>query len=180
MKLIEQKYSRLYQSITSTIYEGIVKIGYEKNTSISIYYDLGLVNYLLGTEFQTQEDCLNLLLKFAKEVNMTDERLIVTLVKKRFQFTVTSYGVEHILSEYKTKPFLKDLVEMARTHHFSLDDVKKVFAAYDKDFICEKSDQEEFQYVLSFSDKSIDEYIYCFNLNDCYYHRLLPYDFERL
>lgn len=114
------------------------------------------------------------------ELNNTEQLLIIQLVKQRFQFTVTSKGIERILGKYENKPFLKDIIDLARTHHFSLDDVKHIFERYDSDYLMEETDNEEFQYVFSFRDKSVDEYVYCFNLNDCYYHRLLPYDYERL
>lgn len=177
---MSKKYTRLLQSIHSTIYEGIVKLGYEKNTSISIYYDLGLLNYLLDTSFNDVNSCMDYLKPFLSEQNNKGNLLLITLVKERFQFTVTAVGIEEILSDYQTKPFLKELVELARTHHFSLEDVKQLFHKYDKQYHFENVDNEEFQYIFSFQNSDFDEYIYCFNLEDCYYHRLLPYDYERL
>lgn len=177
---INKKFYRIFNSITSTIYEGIVKIGYETNTSMSIYYDLGLINYLLDSNYQTNEECFCALQEFMNEVNKTEELLVIKMAKQRFQFTMTALGIQMILSDYEKKPFLKDLVELVRTHHFTLQDVKDVFQKYDSDYKCEESDNEEFQYVFSFTNKDIDEYIYCFNMDDCYYHRLLPYDFEQL
>ena len=177
---MNKKFCRLLNSIDSTIYEGIVKIGYEKNTSISIYYDLGLLNYLLDLNCQTTAECLAALEELLTELNTPEELLIIKLAKQRFQFTVTSKGIERILSHYENKPFLKDIIELDRTHAFALEDVKDVFKRYDPEYLIEETDNEEFQYVFSFRDKSIDEYMYCFNLKDCYYHRLLPYDYERL
>lgn len=177
---MNKKFCRLLNSINSTIYEGIVKIGYEKNTSISIYYDLGLLNYLLDSSYQTTSECLTALGELLTELNDPEELLMVRLAKQRFQFTVTSKGVEKIMCQYENKPFLKDIIELARTHKFTLLDVKQVFERYDSEYHIEEVNNEEFQYVFSFKDKSIDEYMYCFNLNDCYYHRLLPYDYERL
>lgn len=177
---MNQKFYRLHNSITSTIYEGIVKIGYEKNTSISIYYDLDLLNYLLDTNFQSPEACLDYLHAYTADLNQTEAFISVHLVKNRFQFTVLSYGIERILSEYEQKPFLKELVALVRNHNFTLDDVKNLFQKYSSNYICQEIQEEEFQYVFSFEDKALDEYVYCFNLNDCYYHRLLPYDYARL
>lgn len=173
-------FDRIFNSITSTVYEGIVKLGYEKGTSISIYYDLGLVNYLLGTDYKTNEECLCTLKTFMYEINASDELLIIQLIKQRFQFTMTSKGIEMILSDYEKKPFLKELVELVQTHHFSLQEVKSLFHKYDPNYSCQETKNEEFQYVFSFQDSSFDEYYYCFNMEDCYYHRLLPYDYEQL
>ena len=39
----------LEENINSTIYEGLLKLGYQNNESFSIYYDLDLLNYLLQT-----------------------------------------------------------------------------------------------------------------------------------
>lgn len=177
---MKEKFFRLNNSITSTIYEGIVKIGYEKDTSINIYYDLDLLNYLLNTDFLQENECLSYLQEYLGVLNTEHPFMQIQLVKKRFQFTVTKYGVEKILSEYQDKPFLKDLIEMAKDHNFALEDIKALFQKYSSEYLMEETDNMEFQYVFSFPDKKFDEYMYCFNLNDCYYHRLLPYDYEHL
>lgn len=177
---MNQTFNRLHNSITSTIYEGIVKIGYEKNSSIRIYYDLDLLNYLLDTDYQSIEDCLQYLHSYATQQNQAEPFLSVQLAKNRFQFTVLPQGIERILAEYKQKPFLKDLVALVANHNFTLEDVKNLFQKYSSNYICEETKGDEFQYVFSFEDKTMDEYVYCFNLNDCYYHRLLPYDYARL
>ena len=104
---MNKKFCRLLNSIDSTIYEGIVKIGYEENTSINIYYDLGLLNYLLDLNCQTTAECLAALEELLTELNHPEELLIIKPAKQRFQFTVTSKGIERILSQYENKPFLE-------------------------------------------------------------------------
>ncbi|SFR75103.1 DUF3877 family protein [Anaeromicropila populeti] len=179
---VSQRFKRLDNSITSTIYEGILKLGYDTGHNMSIYYDLDLLNHLLDTSFQTNQECITYLMDYISEKNSESETCLIFPENGRFKFTVTNLGIEQILSQYKHKPFLKELVDLVRTHIFSVDDIYALFQKYSTEFVGEKVDHSEFQYVFYFNDIQFDEYKYCFNFDEIggYYHRLLDYDFDKL
>ena len=174
-------YYKLEQNISSSIYEGLLKLGYSSNEDFSIYYDLDLLNHLLDSEFKSREECYPILRDFKKYMTEQSKYLSIFIEKGRFKFTVTKDGIDTIYKEYEKNHFLKDLIHLVNSRAFTLEDVKNVFKCYDLEFICEESKNPEFQYVLYFKDNTIDPYRYCFSFDAMggYYHRLLEYDYNK-
>ena len=174
-------YTRLERNIESTVYEGIVKLGFMEEESFGIYYDLGLLNYLLGTSFSSNEECYNELQNFARDI-LRNYPITITLEKGRFKFEISKEGVAYINHNASDKEFLKELIETVRNHQFTLADIQEIFKHQKKEYVCEHIENEEFQYVLYFTDHSFDPYKYCFTFDAMggYYHRLLDYDYEKL
>jgi len=178
---------KLTEHIISTIYEGLLKLGSTGNESYSIYYDLDLLNYLLGTEFTSKEDCL---LELNRQYPVTGNSceqanplsIRVTLEKGRFKFTAPASSMDTIWSLGEKNSFLRDIIELVKTHHFTIEDVKQVFAKQTSDYVCEEINNPEFQYVLYFNNEDINHYKYCFSFDGCggFYHRLLDYDYQNI
>lgn len=173
--------SLLEKNITSTIYEGLLKLGHNNNEPISIYYDLDLLNHLLSTSFTSNEDCL----QFIDEnfsFHTLSEHIRYSLEKGRFRFTVFEDGISLIYKEYEKDNYLKELIQLVRSHDFTLDDVLAIFSNSNYEYILETSNNEEFQHVIYLKDDSIDPYRYCFTFDQMggYYHRLLAYDYNKL
>jgi len=175
-------FERFDNSVTSTIYEGILKLGQDSGHSISIYYDLDLLNHLLGKSFEEKTDCFQYLEKYLQLKNCDKHILSIRLEKGRFKVTVTPDGIDHIVSYYQDKPFLRELIDLVKTHNFTFEDIYSLFEKQSEPFVCEHVDNAEFQYVLFFKNELFDEYRYCFNFDEMggYYHRLLGYDFDKL
>ncbi|MDF2952634.1 MAG: hypothetical protein K0S18_2217 [Anaerocolumna sp.] len=175
-------FDRLEENIETTIYEGILKLGKERNDSFSIYYDLDLLNYLLETNFKTKEECFQYLNEFMNNSKSSSYEIKISLDNKRFRFTVFKEGIQFIENKNKENYFLRDMIETVKTHHFNLEDILRIFKKYSNDFICENIDHEEFQYVLYFKDTNLDPYKYCFSFDQMggYYHRLLDYYYKDL
>ncbi len=179
---MNSKFFMLEQNITTTIYEGLLKIGYENNENFSIFYDLDLLNYLLTTDFKTNEECYIYLEDFCREVEPRLGNLTICLEKRRFKFTVPKEGIKNIYKLYEKDDYLKHLIDLVKTHNFNLDDVLHIFDESGHSYICEESSNEEFQYVIYLKDSSIDPYRYCFAFDQMggYYHRLLDYDYQKV
>lgn len=173
-------YNRLERNIESTVYEGIVKLGFMED-SIGIYYDLGLLNYLLDSSFSDHQECNLELQQFAKEIS-SKYPITITLEKGRFKFNISKEGVAYINQYASDKDFLKELIETVRSHQFTLEDILEIFKKQNQDYVCDHIENDEFQYVLYFKDQSFDPYKYCFTFDAMggYYHRLLDYDYKKL
>lgn len=172
----------LEQNITNTIYEGLLKIGYRNNENFSIFYDLDLLNYLLNTDFKTNNECYIYLENFCHEVEPRLGLLTISVEKKRFKFTVTKDGINNIYNLYEKDNYLKHLIDLVKTHNFTLEDVLHIFKESSHEFVCEDSLNDEFQHVIYFEDSTFDPFRYCFSFDQMggYYHRLLDYDYQKV
>ena len=179
---MNSQFFMLEQNITHTIYEGLLKIGYQNNENFSIFYDLDLLNYLLKTDFNTNDKCSLYLEDFCNEVAPRLGNLTITVEKKRFKFTVTKDGINNIYNLFDKDDYLKHLIDLVKTHNFTLEDVIDVFRESSHEFICEDSLNAEFQYVIYFVDSNFDPFRYCFSFDQMggYYHRLLDYDYKKV
>lgn len=172
----------LEENIQTTIYEGLLKLGFENNDSFSIYYDLDLLSYLLGVSFDTEEECLGYLQDFIYFVKDRLADIAILLERKRFKFTVTEEGIAFIYKNNDGNRFLKELIETVKTHSFTLKDILHIFGQYSKDYVCEEINNSEFQYVIYFKDSSFDKFKYCFTFDQMggYYHRLLDFSYNKI
>jgi hypothetical protein len=175
-------YTHLEKNISDMIFEGLIKIGYVDKQRISVYYDLGLLSYLLGVEmlaFEQWREC------FSGFKAFTADRLIGLEIKRqghRFEFSVSGEGVDYIYKNNKSRKFLKELIAVLNRTDCTLEQITDVFQKVSEDIVIEKASHPEFQYVIYFKDKEIDEFKYCISFDEMghYYHRLLDYDFEKV
>lgn len=175
--------TRLTNHVISTVYEGLLKLGTTGNESYSIYYDLDLLNYLLGTDYTEKDRCFHDLTDaYSVRIRDTHTAIQISMEKGRFRFTVPASSIPMILSQEEQNSFLRDLIELVKSHHFTIEDVKEVFARTSDDYTCVETNHPEFQYVLYFNHEEINQYKYCFTFDGCggYYHRLLDYDYQNL
>lgn len=179
--------TKLTNHIITTVYEGLLKLGSVADESYSIYYDLDLLNYLLGSTFEDSQLCFRYLQQVYANSCLSDAQgneftVSVSMQKGRFRFTVPASSMGYIRIHGEQNQFLNDIIGLVKGHHFSLQDVKDTFARYSKDYVCEATDHPEFQYVLYFTDEQINHYKYCFTFDGCggYYHRLLDYDYQKI
>lgn len=178
----ENDFKELERNIETTIYEGTLKLGYNPDDSFRIYYDLDLLNYLLQKDFSSNVQCLNYLQEFIGYVRPRLYNIRIVLEKGRFKFTISKEGIAYIYSQNQNNNFLKELIQIVKSHNFTLDDVLTIFSHYSKEYICEEMDNSEFQYVIYFKDSNIDKFKYCFSFDEMggYYHRLLDYSYNKI
>lgn len=175
-------YENLLNNIKSTIYEGILKLGIVKGESFGIYYELDLLNYLLGSDCNNAETLSESLKDFTAFSNTYLIPLTLRKEGTRFRFIALPEGVEQISKDTSSTDFLKNLIDLVNTHSFTLDQVQKVFEASGQMYTCNDVDNPEFEYVFSFTDKAFDPFFYCFHIGQghCHYHRLLEYSYRKL
>ncbi len=178
----ENGFKNLEENIETTIYEGLLKLGYTDNESFSIFYELDLLNYLLGTAFQTREACLDYLQEFIAFVKGRFYDIRILPERDRFKFTVPKEGVAYIYKNNENNLFLKELIDTVNSHSFTLKDILAVFKRYSEDYACEEMNHPEFQYVIYFRDGRTDKFKYCFTFDGMggYYHRLLDFSYNKI
>jgi hypothetical protein len=172
----------LKDNIETTIYEGILKLGYSENESFSIYYDLDLLNHLLHTDLKNVYEMKDYLMNLSVYIENQIPGLSYSLLaNKRFKFTVLKEGILQINVNNKNNTFLRDIIDLVNTQKFTIEDVMEVFKKSGNDFSLETSEHPEFKYVLYFKDQAVDKFKYCFNFDELgsYYHRLLDFSYEQ-
>ncbi len=170
-------FQHLKKNIYDYIYEGMVKLGYDKGKSVTIFYEKGLLAWLLNTDTENIPSLINDFKEYSKEYL---GEIIFEKSQDRYKITVPYEGVLKIAESYKDHTFLKKLVKTLQNRECTIDDIENVFKEISPEYIKEEVDNSEFQYVFHFKDKSIDEFRYCFSFDSLgkYYHRLLDYDYE--
>ena len=165
------------KNIYDYIYEGMVKLGYDKGKSVSIFYQKGLLAWLLNTDENSID---SLIPDFKDYVKIYLGDVKIEKGSERYKVTVPYEGVLEIAESYKDHTFLKKLVDTLGKKDCTINDIENVFKSISPDYVKEEVDNSEFQYVFYFKDKSIDEFRYCFSFDMLgkYYHRLLDYDYE--
>ena len=144
----ETAFKELEKNIETTIYEGILKLGFNSDEALSIYYDLDLLNYLLQKDFAENTQCLDYLQEFIVYVNPRLNSINISLEKGRFKFTVPKEGIAYIYNENQNNNFLREIIQKVKTHNFTLDDVLTVFRHYSNEFVCEETSNSEFKTAI--------------------------------
>lgn len=162
-----------------TIHEGQVKIGYEES-SIQIYYTLFSLETLLGIWVPSAKEMDVLMKVFQTKITSTLGPVTITRDNDRFCFFVPKEGTKYIYESYEDNTFLKDLIAVLQIPNCTIENILSVFREQSPDVICQKMTDAEFDYVISYRDKSIDEFMYCFSIGEmgAYYHRFTEADFE--
>lgn len=176
-----KEWTDLKENIETTIYEGLLKLGYKEDESFSIYYDLDLLNHLLHTEYKNIMDMNDYLIHISEYIISYIPTFSYSLANSRFKFTVLKEGIMAIKEHNRNHTFLKELIDLVNTHNFTIQDVLSVFKKVTDDFICEETRHPEFQYVIYFKNKALDKFKYCFSFDElgAYYHRLLDFSYEQ-
>ena len=173
-------YKHLEKNISDMIYEGMVKLGDKGGENVSIFYDNALLCYLLGLD--KNDNAKDYFDEFKESVKNTIGEIDIKPSNGRFQFTVNSKGTKYIYDNNSKRTFLKDLIKALNERNCTLADIIDIFKKENENVIVEEIDNSEFQYVIYFADKNIDEFRYCFTFDSMgkYYHRLLEYDFDKI
>lgn len=172
-------YRHLEKNICDTIHEGQVKLGFVEE-SVRIYYMLGSLNGLLGTQAETPEEMEAVLADFSIFVKQHLGTVEISRDGVRFCFQVSREGVRYIHETYQENLFLQQLIVVLQNPACTIEDIQAVFLEKSDDVVCEKKTDEEFDYVIYYKDPSIDEFYYCFSIGQmgAYYHRFTEYDYK--
>ncbi|MDE6698480.1 MAG: DUF3877 family protein [Lachnospiraceae bacterium] len=174
---------KLVKNIIDQIKEAQIKLGYMRE-SMRFYYPLSSVNAMLNMDFKSTGE----LTSFINSKNILDNtiigKLLLSVHDDRIEVSVSADGVTYVYENIPDPPFLRDIINFFATHHNAgIDEIRSIFEKYGNDYVCEGMPAgEDFDYVMYFKDKSIDEYYYCIKneMHHTIYHRFSKVDFQML
>ncbi len=177
----EVNYTALKNNMIYVIKENEIKVGYTPN-SVGLNYPLDSLNRHLGTDCNEKE--MSVLLKqFCRLVKDELGDIKVEMFDGKFYLTVPEKGVTYIHENTEISEFLKEFIDLFRgIDPPMINDILSVFQKYSECVECINVDNDEFNYIVYFSDGKPDEFIYCIDLDEDHasYHRLTPEDFSAL
>ena len=173
-------FSKLEKNICDVIYEAQLKIGLGSGT-MSMNYPLDSLNRLLGVNV-SMEKMLTILEEFADNA---EERLGRLSFEKQYggkliRIDVPKKGVDYIREHADKCSFLPELVELMLKNTTTIEDITSLFRKFSDKVCVEKSNNDEFDYLIYFEDGKPDEYYYCFADEGVRmtYHRFTKEDYE--
>lgn len=168
----------LIENLMDIIKEAEIKIGYSEQP-ISLYYPLESLNRLLDTNFSAEE-----MLPALQTVFSSDEQLLGAVTTSyedtRFCFRIPASGVSYV-HHARQNPFLEDLIALIGRGHCTIEDILAVFTRYSDRVTVEKIEgNEEFDYLIYFTDGIPDPFWYCIQLehDHAIYHRFTEKDYR--
>ena len=97
MSDILKGFGQLKKNIYDYIYEGMVKLGYDKNKSVSIFYEKGLLAWLLNTDINSIDLLIPEFIDYSKEYLSI---ISFEKGKDRYKITIPYEGVLKIAEAY--------------------------------------------------------------------------------
>lgn len=171
-------FTRLEQNLIDVIKEEQAKLGYQRE-EIRLYYPLGSLNHLLGTEDTAEGMKERLKGSFAEFTKDRLGKVRISNQGERFCFRIPEEGSSYVKEHTEPGELLQELVEQLRRHDCSMEEIRAVFSRTGRPFQTESVKNGEFDWLLRFTDGT-DPYLYCFKEEGCHltYHRFLPEDYE--
>lgn len=159
-----------------------MKLGFEQET-VRLYIPIQSLKHILGLEQDISKEEQKMQIgKFRTELEKTLGKVKITGKDKRLCIAISPEGSQYVHENIEENPFLADMIILFQKHHVSISEVKKVFEKYSQEYICLEQAGVEFDYLLYFKDKKIDEYYYCvkFDKGHASYHRFLEQDIQEM
>ncbi|MBE7719988.1 MAG: hypothetical protein E7243_10790 [Lacrimispora celerecrescens] len=176
--VMDMQYGALERMLINSIKEVQIKLGYEKEP-IRFYYPQHALTKILKVSEDSDREMKATMEGFKESVKERLGDIRITKSQERFCFEIPPEGVEYVYEHEKDNGFLKEFIETVENPSTALEDILKVFRKFgDGRVICEKSQEEDFDYILFFENPSIDNYRYYikFHENHVTYHRFLSED----
>jgi len=175
-------FRRLEKHILDNILEAQVKLGYE-GRSMSLNYTETSLKHLIGDN-SSGKDLKQILSDFADYTAPRFGKLTITDIKNGFCITVPPEGTAYVNTLNDGNGFISALVEAVRQHR-SLDEILAVFRRFSDSVSVTETDNDEFQYLVYFTDGIPDDYLYCLTVDEeidgsihVTYHRFIKEDYE--
>lgn len=175
---------RFVENIIEQIKEVQLKLGYVKEV-IRLYYPVESLNSLLQTDYKSGRELIAGL-----ECNPAFTRTVlgnleVSLCKgERIAVSVPPEGTEYVEKHVPNPEFLAAIIELfQKKHDLTIEEICHCFESFNPHYVCEKMKPEnDFDYVLYFSDKKPDSWYYCvrMEMGHTIYHRFTEEDYRLL
>ena len=171
-------FEALKQGLIDLVQESQIKVGYTKN-AVGLYYPLDSLNHLLGAE-QSADEMEDSLRRFCGYAKDPLGEITVTRNGELFCITISEEGAAYVHDSCGDNAFLRAFIQQIGTHPCGLDDLLAVFRQYSTHVVCQKIDNEEFDYLVYFADGRPDSYRYCIRLEmgHAIYHRFTDKDYQ--
>lgn len=173
-------FSRLKKNIIDLVKEQQLKLGYRKEV-VRLYYPAKTIKNLLGVECTIYE--IN---KYLYDFIQTEEPVLgkieYTCKNDRFCIRLPEKTSEYVHDNIREDEFIVKFINLIGKHECTIEEIISLFNSYSDDVHFEKMENKDFDYVIYFKDRKLDEYIYCLNQEGEHliYHRFLPEDYEEL
>ena len=156
----DMKLEALIQNMTDQIKEAQLKLGYARET-MRLYYPLSSLNAMLEMQ---ETDIRELAKKIRHELEAKKEKMGDTQIRihaDRIVFTIPPDFVEYVHEQVPEPPFLKELIQLFREKHAcTKEEITAVFEKFGAYECRQMPDGMDFDYVIYFTDSSIDSYDY--------------------
>lgn len=176
-------FQRLEKNLIDVIAEQQIKLGYRRER-VELYYPRNSLENLLGIAGHN-EDIYEAVNEFALSAMPRLGRLGISNKAERFCIVIPPEGSAYVHGLMEAGDigginFLKDFLSVISRHNVTINDVVSVFVKYSSSVHVEKLEDEDFQYLIYFSDGVPDEYRYCINFEGCHaiYHRFTINDYN--
>ena len=175
-------YDKLERNLIDIVKEEQAKLGFFKE-DIRLYYPLSSLNAMLEMQ---ETDIRELAKKIRHELEAKKEKMGDTQIRihaDRIVFTIPPDFVEYVHEQVPEPPFLKELIQLFREKHAcTKEEITAVFEKFGAYECRQMPDGMDFDYVIYFTDSSIDAYYYCIReeMGHTIYHRFARADFEAL
>lgn len=171
-------FEELKQNLIGLVKESQIKLGYS-DTSCHLYYPAEALNHLLATEL-TIPQLENALQEFSTYAAKELGSVTVSHKGEQFCLTVPREGTAYVHEHVEDNGFLQAFMDCMRDGHCTIEEIISVFHRFSDHVTVEKTNHEEFDYLIYFTDGSPDTYRYCLHeeMGHMIYHRFTPREFE--
>lgn len=175
---------RLEKNLYDNILEAQVKLGYD-GRPMSLNYTLASLSHLTGAACNT-DSIKAMLTEFSAAAAPRFGDISFRPIKDGFCLTVPSEGTGYVNKASDGKEFIRAFIGLLQTHP-SIDDLIALFRSRSENVTVTEMDNEEFQYLMYFTDGTPDDYRYCITAEEeidgsihVTYHRFTKEDYDDL
>ena len=175
---------RLEKNLCDNILEAQVKLGYD-GRPMSLNYTTASLSHLTGADNDT-DSVKAMLNEFTVEASPRFGNIGIRPIKDGFCLTVPSEGTGYVNKSSDGKEFIREFIALLQIHP-TIDEVISLFRRSSENVTVTEMDNEEFQYLIYFTDGTPDDYRYCITAEEeidgsthITYHRFTKEDYEDL
>lgn len=173
---------KLLQNMIDQMKEAQLKLGYVKET-IRLYFAMDSLNAILQTDYGEEEILEALQAQSAFRESVLGE-LQFALHEHRIEVRIPPQGAQYVHENVPSPSFLKSWISLFyNNHHLTIEQIENMVKSFGKEYVCKKmSPDSDFDYVIFFTDQSVDPYYYCIKMEmgHTIYHRFMEKDYEQL
>lgn len=172
-------YRALEENITGAVRESITKLGFAP-LPLTLYFPYEALCGILE-EDPGRDMMLQVLGLFGRFVSERLGDVSAALSKDgRYALTIPAEGVRYVHENVEPESFTECLVKLMQEEDADIMEIASLFRSHG-DAVIQRSDCEDFDYVLYFRDGKPDDYRYCFHneMGKMIYHRFTPKEFSR-